>query len=235
MTRFLAAGATVLTTGRDEARLAALEKALPGLRTFKSDIGVVADREALALCVQETMPDLNVLINNAGIQRRVPLSEDYALWSERQAEIDILLSGPVHLNTMLLPSMLGTGRPGLIVNVTSGGAYIPQPFAPLYSACKAALHSYTVTLRHALRDTPVRVVELIPPAVATGLAGPGADHGAPLDAFCDCVFPQIATSNTEEVAYGPTATKVFQAAMQPYRAMFDAFAPRFPITGYMAG
>ena len=129
-----------------------------------------------------------LLINNAGIQRRVSLASDTASWSEHQAEIDTLLSGPVHLNYLLVPLMLRHRQASLIVNVTSGGAFIPQVFAPIYSACKAAVHSYTVTLRHALRETGVRVVELIPPAVRTALAGPASTHGAPLDEFCELQF-----------------------------------------------
>jgi NAD(P)-dependent dehydrogenase (short-subunit alcohol dehydrogenase family) len=75
-------------------------------------------------------------------------------------------------------------------NVTSAGAHVAQPFAPLYSACKAALHSYTVNLRFALRHTSRRVLELIPPAVQTALAGSGNPHSAPLEAYCDAVFAQ---------------------------------------------
>lgn len=233
-TRFLDAGASVLVTGRDPAKLAAMARTHPGLSTARSDIGKPDDREALARHVREVMPNLNVVINNAGIQRRVGLAEDEAPWAERQAEIDILLAGPIHLNALLLPMMLDGGRPGLVVNVTSGGAYIPQPFAPVYAACKAALHSYTVTLRHALRDTPIRMTELIPPAVATGLAGPGNDHGAALDAFCDAVFPRIARGDVAEIGYGPTASEPFRAAQEPYRDMFAASAARFPTAGYAA-
>ncbi|NVN03939.1 MULTISPECIES: SDR family NAD(P)-dependent oxidoreductase [Asaia] len=118
------------------------------------------------------------------------------------------------------------------MNVTSGGAYIPQPFAPVYSACKAALHSYTVTLRHSLRDTLIRVVELIPPAVATGLAGPGNNHGAPVDDFCDTVFPQLFHRDLVEVGYGITASNQFEAAKKPYRDMFASFSNRFPTAAY---
>lgn len=230
--RFARAGACVLVTGRRQDRLTALRAMHPGLRGIVSDIGVAADRERLARHVAEEMPGLNVVINNAGIQRRIGLAEDDAPWSERQAEIDVLLSGPIHLNTLLLETMLAADRPGLIVNVTSGGAYIPQPFAPVYAACKAALHSYTVTLRHALRDTAIRVVELIPPAVATGLAGPGSSHGAPLDAFCDQVFPQIAAAESPEIGYGMTATPAFEAAAAMYQTMFEAGAARFAVDGY---
>lgn len=230
--RLLRAGAKVLVTGRDQEKLAALARASPGLLTFQSDIGRPEDREGLARHVAEAMPQLNVVINNAGIQRRVGLAEDRASWSERQKEIDILLAGPVHLNSMLLPTMLEGQHAGLIVNVTSGGAYIPQPFAPLYAACKAALHSYTVTLRHALRDAPIRVVELIPPAVATGMAGPGNNHGAPVDEFCDTVFARIVQGDADEVGYGATDSEQFKAAQQTYKDMFTTFAPRFSTATY---
>jgi uncharacterized oxidoreductase len=87
--------------------------------------------------------------------------------------------------------MLKSKKTGVFVNVTSGGAFIPQVFAPVYAACKATLHGYTVTQRRALQNTPLRVVELIPPAIRTGLAGPGAMHGAPLDEFCDAVYSSL--------------------------------------------
>jgi len=230
--RFLAAGATVMITGRDARRLDSVAADRPGLRTFASDIGDAASREALAAHVRETMADINVLINNAGIQRRVSLAQDDAPWRERQTEIDVLLSGPVHLNHLLIPHMLATGRHGLIVNVTSGGAYLPQPFAPIYSACKAALHSYTVNLRKALAGTDIRVKELIPPAVATRLAGPAAKHGAPLDDFCNTVFPALVNEETEEIGYGMTASGAFNEPKALYRAMFEQFSLRFPVQAY---
>ena len=142
-------GAAVLITGRTPAKLEQAARGLPGLEVLPNDISRPEGREALAAHVRSAMPGLNVLINNAGIQRRVALADDGAPWVERQAEIDTLLSGPIHLNHLLVPMMLASGRPSLAVNVTSGGAFIPQPFAPVYSACKAGLHSYTMTLRHA--------------------------------------------------------------------------------------
>ena len=202
--RFLAAGSKVLVTGRSPEKLEEAAGAMPGLLTLVNDIGRPEHREVLAGHVRSNMPGLNVLINNAGIQRRVPLAADDAPWAERQAEIDTLLSGPVHLNHLLVPLMLSHGQPGVLVNVSSGGGFIPQVFAPVYSACKAAIHSYSITLRHALRNTPLRVVELIPPAVQTGLAGPGASaHGAPLDAFCDEVFPALLRADSYSPAGSP--------------------------------
>jgi uncharacterized oxidoreductase len=131
-----------------------------------------------------------------------------------------------------LAADVGANVPTLIVNVTSGGAYIPQVFAPVYSACKAAVHSYTVTLRHALADTQCRVVELIPPAVATALAGPGNTHGASLDEFCDTVFPELTKEGATTVGYGPTQNLIPQLSGKPVEEYFEASAARFPVERY---
>jgi uncharacterized oxidoreductase len=128
--------------------------------------------------------------------------------------------------------MLGHGMPGLIVNVTSGGAYVPQVFAPVYSACKAALHSYTVTLRHTLKETPIRVVELVPPAVRTGLLSATMTHGAPLDEFADAVFAQLLDGRTETIGFGPTATPEFMQLVHSAEALFNISSQRFPVATY---
>jgi uncharacterized oxidoreductase len=230
--RYLAAGSVVVVTGRSQEKLDRAAHDHPGLRVFVNDIGTAEEREVLAEYVRREHPALNVLINNAGIQRRISLAADDAPWSERQKEIDILLSGPVHLNHLLVPVMLAHGRPSMIANVTSGGAYLPQPFAPVYSACKAAMHSYTVNLRFALAGTSCRVVEVIPPAVRTALAGPGATHGVPLDDFCDAVFAGLTEGDVEEIGYGMTATAAFDEPKSRYRAMFKEFSTRFPVKTY---
>jgi uncharacterized oxidoreductase len=229
--RMLHAGAQVLVTGRNAEKLERARSDRPGLLTFVNDIGRPEARERLADHLASALPDLNVVINNAGIQRRVALAGDDAAWATRQAEIDILLSAPVHLNHLLLPRLLARGGASLIVNVTSGGAFIPQPFAPVYSACKAALHSYTVNLRFALAGTACKVSEVIPPAVRTALAGPGATHGAPLDDFCDSVFAAL-TAEREEIGFGPTASPEFERRLAAEREMFDRFAVRFPVASY---
>ena len=228
-------GARVLVTGRDATKLEAAAAQYNGLLTLAYDIAVPSERVTLADHVRYILPELSVVINNAGIQRRLSIAADAAPWTEKQNEIDILLAGPIHLNSLLIPGMLTRGQAGMIINVTSGGAYVPQPFAPIYSACKAALHSYTVTLRHALANTNIRVMELIPPAVATGLAGPGANHGAPLDEFCDAVFPALVHGEADEIGFGLTATEEFGAAMASYRKMFDKFSQRFPTATYASG
>jgi uncharacterized oxidoreductase len=228
--RFLRTGSTVFVTGRNPEKLKRAANDLPGLRTLVNDISKSEERIRLAQYLQAALPDLNVVVNNAGIQRRISLASDTAPWPERQVEIDTLFAGPVHLNSLLIPLLLKNGA-GCIVNITSGGGFIPQVFAPIYSACKAALHSYTVTLRHALHGTPIRVVEVIPPAVQTGLARPGATHGAPLDLFCDNVFARLQGSE-EAIGFGPTDTLEFQQLIEAPKPLFLTSSARFPVTTY---
>ncbi|MDJ1496191.1 SDR family NAD(P)-dependent oxidoreductase [Cytophagaceae bacterium DM2B3-1] len=229
---FMKAGSSVLITGRNPEKLQQAATTLPGLKTFAGDIGDAKQREMLAIFIQETMQDLNIVINNAGIQRRISLAADNASWSERQNEIDILLSGPIHLNHLLIPVLLAHRKPSFIINVTSGGAYIPQVFAPVYSACKAALHSYTMTLRHSLANTSCKVIELIPPAVQTGLAGLDAPHGVDLNDFCKAVFLKLTEGDTTEIGYGPTADLVSELSGKPVVDLFEANSSRFPVSTY---
>ncbi|NIG53674.1 SDR family oxidoreductase [Chitinophaga sp. Cy-1792] len=230
--RFLQAGSRVLITGRNVDKLKAAAEKYPGLEIFVNDIGSSEQREVLAKYVQEVMPGINLLVNNAGIQRRIALASDNAPWNERQQEIDILLAAPIHLNHLLIPLLIANGKASTIVNVTSGGAYVPQVFAPVYSACKAALHSYTMVLRHSLKETGCRVVELIPPAVQTSLAGAGQNHGAPLDEFCDTVFEKLINTDAGEIGYGPTDGLKVSLSGKSQEEMFEASAGRFPVAGY---
>jgi uncharacterized oxidoreductase len=231
-TLFKNAGSEVLITGRQPQKLAAAATALPGLKTFANDIGDPTQREKLATHIKTTMPGINIVINNAGIQRRIALAQDTADWHTRQQEIDILLSGPVHLNHLLIPLLLAHGKPSLIINVTSGGAYIPQVFAPVYSACKAALHSYTMSLRHSLAGTSCNVVELIPPAVRTALTDPAAAHGATPETFCKTVFPKLIEEGATTVGFGPTAQLIPELSGQQVAALFDTRSSGSTIVTY---
>jgi uncharacterized oxidoreductase len=226
--RFLASGARVLVTGRSKEKLNRAASELSGLATFVNDISTPAERERLARHIKDVMPGINILINNAGIQRRVALAVDTSPWSERQAEIDTLFSGPVHLNHLLVPVILAHGNAAIIANVTSGGAFIPQPFAPTYSACKAALHSYTMNLRFALTGTSCKVVEIIPPAIRTALAGPGATHGEPLDDFCDAIFAALSNGEVVEIGYGATAGVCRGGTAQPRSQALREFLRSLP-------
>ncbi len=228
-TRFRARGDRVIVTARSTAGLT--DAAAAGLETVVADMSRPEERVALAAHVRAEMPGLDLVVQNAGAQRRVALAEDHAAWSERQTEIDTLLAGPVHLDALLLPTMLAHGRPATIVEVTSGGAVVPQPFAPLYSASKAALHHYTTVLRASLAATPVRVVELMPPAVATGLGG--STGGADLDAFCDAAVAGIG-GGEPVVGFGATASAEVRALVAAQQDLFDRMAQRVPMVAHAA-
>lgn len=165
--QLLARGNTVIVTGRDRAKLEAAERVLPGVHTFESD---VRDPEAIAELhdrVLARFPALDTLVNNAGIMRNLNLNEDRDL-DDVTREIDVNLSGPVRMVQRFLPH-LKTREGALIVNVSSGLAFIPFTISPVYSAAKAAVHSFTQTLRVQLGGTGVTVVELAPPPVETKL------------------------------------------------------------------
>ena len=160
-------GNTVIVTGRDQQKLDAAVRALPGLHAFDSDVSDPLAIAALHEQVMTQFPALDVLINNAGIMRNLDLNQDRDL-NDVTREIDINLSGPVRMVQQFLPH-LRTREGALIVNVSSGLAFIPFPAAPVYCAAKAALHSFTQSLRVQLGHTGVTVIELAPPGVETPL------------------------------------------------------------------
>ena len=165
--QLLARGNTVLITGRDQEKLDAAQRTLSGVHAFRSDVSDPAAIAALHAQVLAGFPALDTLINNAGIMRNLNLNEDRDL-TDVTREIEINLSGPIRMVQQFLPHL--KTRPGaLIVNVSSGLAFVPMLAAPVYSATKAAMHSYSQSLRGQLEGTGVTVVELAPPGVETPL------------------------------------------------------------------
>ena len=165
--QLLARGNTVLVTGRDQQKLAAAKRTFPGVHAFQSDVSDPAAIAALHASVLAQFPALDVLINNAGIMRNLNLNQDRDLHDVTR-EIEINLSGPVRMIQQFLPH-LKTRTDALIVNVSSGLAFVPMLAAPVYSATKAAMHSFSQSLRGQLGGTGVTVVELAPPGVETPL------------------------------------------------------------------
>lgn len=165
--QLLARGNTVIVTGSDKERLDATRRALPGVHILAGD---VSDPDAIAVLHAEVLaqfPAFDTLVNNAGVMRNLKLTESRDLRNVTR-EIDINLSGPVRMIQQFLPHLMS--RPtALIVNVSSGLAFIPFPVAPVYCATKAAMHSFTLSLRVQLRGTSVTVVELAPPGTETPL------------------------------------------------------------------
>jgi len=198
--RFLRAGSEVVICGRREEKLRDARAAYPGLHIRVCDLATEEGRVSLARWITAEFPRLNILVNNAGVQLRMPLGEPER-WDGARDEIAINLEAAIHLSMLLLPHLREQPHPA-IVNVTSGLAFVPLARVPVYCATKAALHSFTLSLRVQLAGTPIRVIEIIPPAVDTDLGGPGLHtFGVSVNEFADAVFPRIHKGEIE-VAYG---------------------------------
>ena len=192
--RFLRAGNTVIVCGRRQDALA--DAAAAGLKTIRADVSLEQDRLDLPEEVKSDFPDLNVLVNNAGIQNRPPSFLEPQDWSSHHAEIATNLEAPLHLSMLFAP-LLGSKKPSTLINVTSGLAFVPIAFMPTYCLTKAALHSLTLTLRKQF-EGKIEVIEVAPPAVQTDLGGVGLHtFGEPLDAFADHVMERLAAGDME--------------------------------------
>jgi uncharacterized oxidoreductase len=165
--RFLDLGNTVIITGRNKEKLDETKIRFPRIKTYQSDVSSPEDIQRLCEQVTYSYPDLSIIINNAGIMRRIVLHDKYDLTDITQ-EVEIDLMGPIRMVQSFLPHLKKHKDPA-IVNVTSGIALAPFPIAPVYSASKAGLRAYTKALRVQLKDTNVKVIELIAPGSTTPL------------------------------------------------------------------
>jgi len=187
---------------------------------FQADVGKEAEREALLKHIQTNFPETNILINNAGIQRRVPESKESASWSERHEEIAINFEAPIHLVHLFIPHLLKQTNSGsAIMNVSSGLAFVGSAFCPVYAATKAAIHAYTIELRYSLAESSCQVYECIPPAVKSNLGG-SHDFGEDTDVFCAAVFDRMMLRGEPEVGYQMSETSR-KATRQQLQNMFD--------------
>jgi uncharacterized oxidoreductase len=179
---FHESGNKVVIVGRRVELLKKVAEANPGIEYLSLDQGDAADVRRFAIELKDHHPDVNVLVNNAGIQR----VEDITSGGPGTAELTIAINllGPIRLTAAVLHQLLGKPH-AAILNVTSALAFMPSALTPTYCASKAALHSYTQSLRYQLRDTSVQVIEIIPPQVQTALQGErGFDpRGMPLEEY----------------------------------------------------
>lgn len=195
--RFAAAGSTVVICGRREEQLAEARRLCPALHPLQADVATAEGREALVEAVTARFPDLDVLVNNAGTQTRLPSIKQPQPWARHAQEIAINLEAPMHLSMLLVPRLLQRSS-AAIINVSSGLAFSPIAFMPTYCATKAALHSFTLSLRRQLADTAVAVVEIVPPMVNTDLGGKGLhDDGVPVDEFADHCMKHLEAGDVE--------------------------------------
>ena len=195
--RFVKENNTVVICGRRESALQEAKNKLPSIITKTCDLTVSKEREELYNWVKKEHNDLNVLINNAGIQQWMQVTDDN-FFQRAKEEININIETPLHLTSLFLnlPAL------NVIMNVTSGLSFSPLTKTPVYSATKAFFHSFSLSLRHLLKPKNIEVIELIPPALNTDLGGKGLhDFAPPVSGFIDAVFEQLKQGKTE-VTYG---------------------------------
>jgi uncharacterized oxidoreductase len=198
--RFIQAGNKVIICGRRSDKLAEAKAAYPELQTYVYDVSKEAERIALFEQVTKDHPEVNILLNNAGVMR-FPRYDTQESWKETEIEITTNLAAPIHL-AMLFSQHLLQQKAAAILNVTSGLSHVPFSLTPIYSATKAALHSFTLSLRHQLADQPIEVIEISPPHTETDLGAPGANTaGISLDLFADEVMKSLA-QGVAEITYG---------------------------------
>jgi uncharacterized oxidoreductase len=190
--RFAAAGNTVVLAGRRKDLLDQIAQAHPGIETLVLDVADPASIEAAAESVAAGYPQLDVLVNMAGIMLPEDL-RDPAHLEVAEATVTTNLLGPIRMTTAFLPLLLRQPD-AAVVNVSSGLAFVPLPLTPTYAATKAAIHSWTESLRVQLAGTPVQVLELVPPAVRTALMGQeDSGRGMPLEDYLDEVVELLRT------------------------------------------
>jgi len=187
MQRFIQENNTVIICGRRESTLKEATQKFPTVITRACDLSIAGERENLFNWIAKEHNDLNVLVNNAGIQQWMSITND-DFFQRAKDEIAINIEAPLHLISLFLDlKALNT-----VINVTSGLAFAPLAKVPVYCASKAFLHSFSLSLRYMLSSKNIEVIELIPPALNTDLGGKGIhDEFPPIQGFIESTFEQI--------------------------------------------
>lgn len=191
--RFLKENNNVIICGRRQNVLNYTVKQFPDVITYQCDLEIEEERIKLYEWISKNHPDLNVVINNAGVQNWMKITQD-DFFKKAEKEVNINILAPLHLTQLFLqlPSLK------TIINVTSGLAFIPLTKVPVYSATKAFFRSFTLSLRHQLKSRGTEVIEIIPPKLNTDLGGKGLhDDAPPVTEFIESIFEQLKNGNTE--------------------------------------
>jgi uncharacterized oxidoreductase len=221
---FLKAGNKVLICGRRQAKLEEAKTRLPKLKVRQCDISRKDSRESLYNWVRENYPDLNILINNAGISRSIDFKKGAPELFKGEDEIEVNFAAPVQLSAYFLPLLLAK-KEAAIVNISSGLAFVPMASTPLYGATKAAIHSFSVSLRHQLKNTAVKVFEIMPPIIDTDLGKGTTDStvrifkGIPPSEFAIEVLKAL-QNNDFEMASG-AAIELMEGSKKNFQETFQ--------------
>jgi uncharacterized oxidoreductase len=213
--KFLELGNEVIVTGRRQAALDEVKAKHPRLHIIQSDAADTAQIAALAARVKVEFPKLDVLMNNAGILLYKNLKATTSDLDGLMAEMNINVGGV--LRTMSAFVDILTANKGTVINVSSGLAFVPLPPAPIYSATKAAIHSYTQSLRFQLEETGVEVIEIMPPAVKTDLTAALSEGGASLMTTDELVKQSFASlkAGALEIRPGQSKTLAWMRRLAP--------------------
>ena len=217
-----ALGNQVIIAGRRRAVLDEATAANPGMKSYVVDLQYPATVRAFAEQIAAEFPALNVLVNNAGVMRVEKLLDQQPDLADAETIVTTNLLAPIRLTAALLPH-LRKQPASTILNVSSGLAFVPLSPTPTYCATKAAIHSYTQSLRYQLKGTTTEVLELIPPYVATDLMDGASDPRAmPLDKFLAEVMSILKTVPTpEEICVENVKRLRFAAEEGRYEAIFN--------------
>lgn len=221
---FHALGNQVIVAGRRQHALDAATAANPGMKSLPLDIASSTSIQSFAARVMEDFPGLNVLINNAGIMRPENLLQQQEDLADANAMVATNLLGPIRLTAALLP-LLQKQASSVVMNVSSGLAFLPLALTPTYCATKAAIHSYTLSLRYQLNATTTEVLELIPPYVQTDLMGGAADPRAmPLADFISETMEILKTQpDVQEICVKAVEKLRYAAETGKFDALFQGF------------
>jgi uncharacterized oxidoreductase len=216
------AGNKAIICGRRENKLNEAKQKLPQIQIKVCDVSVEKEREALFVWAKDNYPDLNVLINNAGIQRMINLKKGTQELFNGKNEIETNFVAPIYLSAYFIPWFLKK-KEAAIINVSSGLGFVPITAMPIYCATKAAVHSFTVSLRHQLKETAIKVFEIVPPAVDTELGkGTTSDEseeyrGIPASVVAEATIKALA-NNEYEIIVGEAKGLVEGARTNPEQA-----------------
>jgi uncharacterized oxidoreductase len=218
--RFIQENNTVIICGRRPEALKEVSDRFPSVITKVCDLSLEAERIELYNWVAKNHSDLNVLVNNAGIQNWMNIS-DKDFYEKANAEIAINVLAPIHL-TSLFTNLKSLQT---IINVTSGLAFVQLTKVPVYCATKAFFHSFTLSLRHLLKSKSIEVIELIPPALNTDLGGKGLhNEHPPVSEFIESIFSQMKEGKTE-LTFGFSAM-LAKAGPDVINGMFNKMNPQ---------
>jgi uncharacterized oxidoreductase len=221
-------GNQVIISGRGQKTLDETTAANPGMKSLTLDVSDPKSIQSFSEKLTKEFPSLNVLINNAGMMQPENLSEKPNDLSGAEKTVATNLLGPIWLTTALLPSLRKQPR-ATIMTVSSGLAFVPLAMTPTYCATKAAIHSYTQSLRYQLKSSKVEVIELIPPYVQTTLMGDQMaedPRAMPLKEYIDEVMSilqsqpdakEICVKRVDPLRFAP------ESGQQKYEEFFEQF------------